>query len=152
LRTALGSSIIGSMNEPRSELLDRHLRKQLQPQLDRVAGLMDRSVNYGTHLILNCDREAQQKHVLAAVMLGLHAVEALDSIAALIRNCCVHPAKILLRNQMEAMVEIKYMAQAFDLEELTASLKRCPDTNPISAQGLLRAASPVHPPDFPARC
>jgi len=48
--TALESSITDSMNQSRRELLDRQLRKELQPQLDRVAGLMDRSVNYGTHL------------------------------------------------------------------------------------------------------
>jgi len=28
--------------------------------------------------IIKCDRAAQQKNVLAMVMLGLHAVEALD--------------------------------------------------------------------------
>jgi len=99
------------MNEPRSELLDRHLGEQLQPRLDRVAGLMDRCVNYGTHLILKCDRAAEQKHVLAAVMLGLHAVEALDSVAVLVRNCCIDPAKALLRSQMEAMFGIEYIAQ-----------------------------------------
>jgi hypothetical protein len=71
---------------------------------------MDRSVNYGTHLIVKCDRAAQQKRVMAVVMLGLHAVEVLDSIAVLVRNCCIDPAKALLRSQMEAMFGIEYMA------------------------------------------
>ncbi len=74
--------------------------------------MMDRSVNYGTHLIIKCDRAAQQKNVLAAVMLGLHAVEVLDSVAVLVRKCCIDPAKALLRNQMETMFGIKYMSQA----------------------------------------
>jgi hypothetical protein len=73
---------------------------------------MDRCVNYGTHLVLKCDRAGQEKQVLAAVMLGLHAVEVLDAIAILIRKCCVDPAKNLLRSQMEAMFAIQYMAQS----------------------------------------
>jgi len=99
------------MNQPRKELLNRQLQKEIQPGVDRVAGMMDRCVNYGTHLIVKCDHAAQQKDVVAAVMLGLHAVEVLDSIAVLIRKCCVDPAKILLRSQMEAMFGIEYMTQ-----------------------------------------
>ncbi len=72
---------------------------------------MDQCVNYGTHLILKCDRAAGEKQVLAAVMLGLHVVEVLDAIAVLVRKCCVDAAKNLLRNQMEAMFGIAYMAQ-----------------------------------------
>ncbi len=44
-------------------------------------------------------------------MLGLHAVEALDSVGVLVRNCCIDPAKVLLRSLMEAMFGIKYMTQ-----------------------------------------
>jgi hypothetical protein len=103
------------MNEPLKELLDRRIGEQIQPELGCVAEMMDRSVNYGTHLIAKCDRNTEQKQVLAAVLLGLHAVEVLDSIAVLVRNCCIDPAKALLRGQMEAMFAIEYMAQG-DLE------------------------------------
>jgi hypothetical protein len=117
------------MNLSRRELLDRQLRKQLQPQLDRVAGVMDRSVNYGTHLIIKCDRAAQQRNVLAAVMLGLHAVEALDSVGVLVRNCCIDPAKALLRSLMEAMFGIKYMSQD-DSERKAIQIRRRPCPRP----------------------
>ncbi|MGD0569303.1 MAG: DUF5677 domain-containing protein [Candidatus Sulfotelmatobacter sp.] len=69
-------------------------------------------MNYGTHLIVKCDRAAGQRQVVGAVMLGLHVVEVLDAISVLIRKCCVDPAKTLLRSQMEAMFGIAYMAQA----------------------------------------
>jgi hypothetical protein len=52
-----------------------------------------------------------KKNVLAAVMLGLHALEVLDSVAVLVRKCCIDPAKALLRNQIETMFGIKYMSQ-----------------------------------------
>ena len=48
----------------------------------------------------------------AVVLLGLHVVEVTDSIAVLIRHCCVSPAKNLLRSQMEAMFGIEYIAKS----------------------------------------
>ena len=73
---------------------------------------MDRCVNYGTHLVATCDRSAGERHVISITMLGLHVVEALDAIAVLLRYCCADPAKVLLRNEMEAMFGIEYMAQS----------------------------------------
>src|SRR5580658_599348 len=99
------------MNQPRRDFLDRQMARRIQPNLDRVAEMMDRCVNYGTHLIVKCDRAAEQKQIVAAIMLGLHVIEALDAISVLVRKCCVDPAKSLLRSQMEAMFGIAYMAK-----------------------------------------
>ncbi|HVP13481.1 MAG TPA: DUF5677 domain-containing protein [Phycisphaerae bacterium] len=101
-----------AMNTPRKDLLDRQVQKELQPGIDRVTGMMERCVNYGTHLVVKCDQAGRQKDVLPVVMLGLHVVELLDSISVLIRNRCVDPAKILLRSEMEGMFGIEYMARS----------------------------------------
>ncbi len=101
------------MSEPRKELLDRQLQEPLRPVVEAAAGMLDECANYGTHLVLKCDQGAAtlQKHMEAAVLLGLHVVEVVDSLAILIRHCCVSPAKNLLRSQMEAMFGIEYIAQ-----------------------------------------
>lgn len=74
--------------------------------------MMDRVVNYGTHLLVKCDQAANQRQVVAVVMLGLHVVEALDAIAILLRCCSVDPAKVILRSEMEAMFGLTYMGQS----------------------------------------
>jgi len=100
------------MKEPRHELLNREMQPEIRASVDRVTGMMDRVVNYGTHLLVKCDQAANQRQVLAVVMLGLHAVEALDAISVLLRRCSVDPAKVILRSEMEAMFGLTYMAQS----------------------------------------
>ena len=89
--------------------MHRGIQPDLEGSLSRAVGMVERVVNYGTHLIKKCDAAANQNFV-APVFLGLHVVEALDAIAILIRRCSVDPAKLILRSQMEAMFGLSYMA------------------------------------------
>ncbi|MGP0021180.1 MAG: DUF5677 domain-containing protein [Candidatus Sulfotelmatobacter sp.] len=101
------------MSEPLKELLDRHPQEPIRPVVDAAAAMLDECVNYGTNLVVSCDKGASaiQGHMEAVVLLGLHVVEVVDAIAILIRHCSVNPAKNLLRSQMEAMFGIEYIAK-----------------------------------------
>lgn len=99
------------VKEPNPHLIDRNMDPALEPRIAAIGDLVERCVNYGTHLIPEFDENARHKNVLPAILLGLHAVETLDAIGVLISHCCADPAKALLRGQMEALFAIQYMAK-----------------------------------------
>jgi hypothetical protein len=94
-----------------SGLLKRSMKSDLSEVLGRMAGVLDRMVDFGTHLVIWCGPESAGKSISLAppLMLLNHAVEEADAISILLRRGSVDPCGPLLRSQIEATISAFYI-------------------------------------------
>lgn len=100
------------MTTPDTRILDRSTALELSEHLDRAAGVLERIVNYGTHLLVKCDGAAVAEHQAAPLMIGRQIIEIIDAVSVLVRRRAVDPCKILIRTQIEAVMYLEYIAHA----------------------------------------
>lgn len=98
------------MNDADARLLIRSADPAIVDVLNRAAGVMERCVNYGTHLIGTL-HENRTLDSITPLLLGRHVVEMLDGMSVMVRRSSIDPCDLLLRSQFEALCGLLYMAE-----------------------------------------
>lgn len=98
--------------EPHNKVLDRGPRGDDSIR-DRFAGLIDRCVNFGSHITpwLLAGETVPAPRFTMALMLR-HLLSQLDGVAVLLRTGCPEPIKVVLRTVFEAYLNISYLLRA----------------------------------------
>src|SRR5258708_40222735 len=105
------------MNYPTSPdagLLKRGMRADISQILGRMAGVLERIVDFGTHVVLwvGPERAGKEIGLTPPLMLLNHAIEAADAISILLRRGSIDPCGSLLRSQIEATISAFYILQS----------------------------------------
>lgn len=94
-------------------LLNRAMRPDMSALLGSMSGVLDRMVDFGTHVFLWCGPEAGQNPAYAPpLMLLYHAIEMADATSILLRRGSLDPCGPLLRSLIEATISAFYILQA----------------------------------------
>lgn len=77
--------------------------------LNRAAGMLDRCVSMGTHVIARCDAKGGDEHDTVPPLLLLDVLENLDGVSNLVRLGSSNPCNLLLRCMTEAKWGLQYL-------------------------------------------
>ncbi|MCC7142254.1 MAG: hypothetical protein IT349_09155 [Candidatus Eisenbacteria bacterium] len=120
-------------------------RRSVAPKLAEYAGLTDDVVAYGTHVLAwaHTATSGRPQNVLPALMFFRRGLEIADGISALIRECAPDAARPLLRVQLEALLQFRYLTQednerrgrAFRYFELLGRMRQLDTVDPGTEAG-----------------
>jgi len=94
------------------ELLNRDLDKGLAKTLGQFAGLIEETVNFGTHVVGWVGKATQKRgdEALVITLFFRQALEILDSVSILVKSSSVDPSgAILLRALLETYFSAEYI-------------------------------------------
>lgn len=101
---------------PREEVLDRARsddNEELRQILEKLAGGIEETVNFGTHVFAWCNEGAAgHSDEMAPLILSLrHVLQMFDAVSILIREGAIEPCNHHLRSAFESVLTIKYILQ-----------------------------------------
>jgi hypothetical protein len=99
------------VDDPDTRILDRSTPVALSPHLDRAAGVIERTVNYGTHLLVKCDKAGAGRPLAVPVLLTRRIIEMGDAVSVLYRRRCIDPTLLLIRSQFEFVCQLSFIAK-----------------------------------------
>lgn len=134
------------MKDSRKEFLDRSKPDgQTRALLDRAGELLDRLVNYGTHMLPLVDQPTATgvRYHLTISTLLLHGIEMVDGISILVRRGAIGPAIPVARSLMEGTLSLEYVLQAdaerraiaYQVQHMHAQIDFCRKLDPTTEAG-----------------
>ena len=129
--------------EPHPDVLSR--RSEAEGVLAALGGLLEETVNFGTHLFTWCLSEAPATPQRTVVALLLHGfVETLDGVSVLVRQACSEPAKIAMRSGLESAFGLLYIlesdsgrrANCYRVGSIHRKITRLKSLDPSTSEGV----------------
>jgi len=98
--------------KPIEDLICRDFPLDIKNTLDQFAAVIEEAVIFGSHVFGWCVNSVERgDHFLPVFMSFRHILELTDAIAALIKESCVDPCKILLRSIFESLLSVEYILE-----------------------------------------